>query len=881
VNAIPRIFKKLSLLFMRKRFRSELDEEMAFHRAQAEKDFVALGMSAEEARYAARRQFGNATLFRERTQETVGFRAETILQDIHFALRQLRKNPGFGVLAIAILAVGMGVSVAIFGFVDAALLEPLPYAAPNRLVSVDGRSAGFPRNNLSYEDWQDWQRKNTSVYSIEVYTGTGFLLRMGSISEPVPARRVSAGFFRALGVKPILGRDFLPGEDRPDGARITILPYATWMKEFGGRRDVIGQSVSLSGKSYTIVGVLPREFVFAPARDSAFWVPLLEKNGCEKRRSCHNLDGIGRLRDGVTAAKAQADMQRIADQLAVEYPGSNLGIGANVEPLSEILVGDVRPILLTLLAGAGLLLLIACINVASLLLVRSESRRREIAVRGALGASPARLFRQFVTEGLLLATAGCAAGLGIAVWLMSLSQHLLPQAMVLHLPFLQRAGLNPHTAIFAAIIALGAAALLAATPALRLTFSDLHHALGEGGRTAAGRFWSRLGANLVVVELTVAVVLLAGAGLLGRSFYKLLHVEMGFDPHHLAVVNIMARDEQYVKDEQKVALYQEVERRALSLPGVQSVGLTTDLPIQCNCDTDWIRIVGKPFHGEHNEVDEREVSWNYLQTLKARLVRGRMLSAQDRPGAPQVMLINEAFARRYFPGEDPVGQVVGEGDLALSSLRTIVGVVADVREGALDADLWPAEYRTLEQNPSTYFSVVVRTGGDEKAILPDLVSTLRAINPDLGVYGEETMEQQSETSQTAMLHRFSTWLVGGFAAIALLLSVVGLYGVIAYSVSQRTREIGVRMALGAQRRTVYSMVMRQAGWLTGIGLVLGVGCSIGTSIAMRKLLFGVDAWDVSTLAAVAIVLGLASLAASFVPAHRAASVNPTDALRAE
>jgi predicted permease len=876
------LMKKLALLFGRKRFRRELEEEMAFHRAQAEKELTAAGMPADEARYAAMRQLGNSTRVREQSQEEVSFRAETVVQDARFALRQLRKNPGFGVLAILILALGMGVSVAIFGFVDAALIQPLPFAAPNRLVFVTESARMFPRANLSRADYEDWSRMNNTLASLDVYTGTGFLLHMGSVTEPVPARRVSAGFFHTLGIKMLLGRDFLPGEDQPGRAKIAILPWSVWQKRFGGRQDAIGQSVNLDGNGYTIVGVLPREFVFAPARDSQFWVPLLEKGYCEQRRSCHNLDGIGRLRGGVTWQAALADMRRIASQLERQYPDTNREQSAFVAPLKEVLVGDVRPILLMLWGAAGLLLLIASVNVASLLLVRSESRRREIAVRGALGATRGRMIRQFITEGMLLAGAGCAAGIGVAAWFMQALRRLTPGAMVLRLPFIDEVGLNIHTVVFGIGVAMFAAVLLATTPILRLGGRmNLHDSLTEGGRTSASRFWSKLGGNLVVVEICIAVVLLAGAGLLGKSFYKLLHVENGFDTSQLATANLMARDDLYKTPQQKVALYNEIERRLGSLPGVLSVGLTTDLPLQCNCDTDWIRIKGKPFHGEHNEVNEREVSWNYLPTLKARLIRGRMLSPQDRLDTPQVMLINEAFARKYFPGEDPVGQVVGEGDLAPSSLRTIVGVVADVREGPLDAEIWPAEYRTLEQNPSSGFAVVVRTSKDEGAMLPTVVNTLRAIDPNLGVYGEITMKGQMEASQEALLHRFSTALVAGFAGLALVLGVVGLYGVIAYSVSQRTREIGVRMALGAQRSSVYGMVMRQAGWLTAIGLALGIGCSIAASLSMRKLLFGVAAWDVAILGGVAAVLALAALLASFLPARRAASVNPSDALRAE
>jgi predicted permease len=358
-------------------------------------------------------------------------------------------------------------------------------------------------------------------------------------------------------------------------------------------------------------------------------------------------------------------------------------------------------------------------------------------------------------------------------------------------------------------------------------------------------------------------------------------VETGFDPTHLATVTIIAPDSKYKTANDTRALYEEIERRLLALPSVQSVGMTTDLPVQCNCDTDWIRIAGRPFHGEHNEVNERDVSPNYLATLKAKLIRGRMINAQDDTSHPQVIVINEALAKKYFPGEDPIGQKVGNGELRPDTMREIVGVIADVREGGLQEDQWPAEYESMYRTSDTEFAIAVRTAGDEKALLSTMENTLRQIDPGLGIYGEGTMQQQIDSSQAALLHKFAMWLVGIFAALALVLSVVGLYGVIAYSVSQRTREIGVRMALGAQRSAVYAMVMRQAAWLTAIGLAAGLVCSVAASVLMKKLLFGVEAWDAATLLAVAVVLGTAALAASFIPAWRAASVNPTGALRAE
>ncbi len=871
--------KKLSMLVQRRRFRSELDEEMEFHRAQAEQEFVNEGMTPKEAHYAAMRQFGNTTRLREQSEEIVGFRMETVIQDLGFALRQLKKNPGFGVMAVLILALGIGVSVAIFGFVDAALIEPLPFTQPDRLLDITESAVAIPHADLSRPDYEDWKRMNTTLSSLDVYTGMSYLLHMGSVTDSVPGMRVSDGFFRTLGVKPMLGRGFLPGEDKPGGAKIVLLTHGAWQKRFGSRSDVIGQSVNLSGANYTIVGVLPREFVFAPRSNAEFIAPLLDKTGCEQRRGCHGLEGVGRLRDGVTLESAHAELQRIAEQLAAQYPGTNKDQGAYVAPLAELIVGKIKPILLTLLAGATLLLVIACVNVASLLLVRSESRRREIAVRGALGATRARLTRQFVTEGLLLALLGCTSGMFIAVWTMMLLTRLVPKQMADGMPFLHSVGLNAHTGIFAALVALLAALVLSVTPALRLAGRDMRDALSEGGRGAAGRFWQRLGANLVVVELTVAVVLLTGAGLLGRSFYKLLHVETGFDSTHLATVNVIAPDAKYPKNPQITELYRQIDSKLSVLPGVVSVGMTTDLPVQCFCDTDWIRIAGKPYHGEHNEVAERDMTPGYLATLKVRLIRGRMISAQDDESHPHVMLINETLAKKYFPGEDPVGHKVGNGDLAPDSMREIVGVIADVREAGLEDDIVPAEYQAMFGD--TYFSVAVRTSGDEKAMLPTIVSAIRQLDPNLGVYGEQTMEQQINSTQSALMHRFATWLVAIFAALALVLGIVGLYGVIAYSVTQRTREIGVRMALGAQRSAVYKLVMRQAAWLTASGLALGLACSIGASILMHKLLFGVEAWDAPTLLAVALVLGLAALAASFVPAWRAASVNPTEALRAE
>lgn len=879
MNPLTHLARKFALLFTRNRFRSELEEEMAFHRDQVKSEMLSGGLSADAAQTAAARRFGNSTVLREKSHDVVAFPWESVAQDLRFALRQLRHHPAFAATAIFILALGIGISVAIFAFVDAALIAPLPYAAPNRLMDVAEKAEAFPRSNLSRDDYADWKRLNHSFSALEAYAGSGFLLRTPSGSVPVPAARVSDGFFSTLGVKPMLGRGFLPGEDQPGRAKIVVLAYGAWLKRFSGRNDIVGQALTLDGESYSIVGVLPRSFEFAPRASAEIFVPLLDKKGCEERRSCHNLFGIGRLRDGVSQQQALHEMQAIAAQLEIQYPDSNHGQGAVVQQLSEIIIGQARPILRTLLAASALLLLIAAMNVASLLLVRSESRRREIAVRGALGATAGRITRQFVTEIALLAASGWLAGLLLCVCIMSLLQKMIPKAMSDQMPFVHHVGLHPHVVLFAALVSGSAAALMVLTPLCRLSFQHIRDGLSDGGRSAAGQFWRRIGANLVVAELAVAVILLVAAGLLAKSFYRLLHVDIGFNPQHLATLQMAARADLYPKPEQRLALLREVARRLSALPGVQSVGFTSDVPVNCNCDTDWIRIVGKPFHGEHNEVNERDISPSYLPTLQARLVRGRFFTEDDDASKSQKILINQALASKYFPGEDPIGKKIANGALDPKSMREIIGVVANVREGALDEDLWPSEYQAMYYSPDNFVAVAIRTAGDDPTILPAAIRTIHQLDPNLGTYGEITMTDQINSSQSAVLHRFSAWLVGGFAGIALILSVVGLYGVIAYSVSQRTREIGVRMALGAQRSSVYSMVMRQAGWLTLAGIAIGLLCAVGASRLMDKLLFGVASWDMPTLAVVALVLGAASLAASFLPAHRAASVNPTEALR--
>ena len=805
---------------------------------------------------------------------------EHLLQDGRFALRQLRKSPGFAVTTIATLALGMAASIAIFAFVDAALIKPLPYFQPSRLVGVFERVEAFPQSNLSYADYLDWKKLNTVFTSLAAYQGTGATLTTSDGVERAPAARVSDDFFQTLGVAPVLGRDFRPGEDLPSAPRTVMLSYGAWQKRYGGRPNVLGETVTLNDAPNVIIGVLPRGFHFAPAEPADFWLSLHASNPCELRRSCHNLYGVARLRDGVPVETASANVAAIASQLERQYPDSNRGQGSAIVRLEDVIVGGVRPVLLVLIAAAGLLLLLATVNVASLLLVRSESRRREFAVRTALGASSARVMGQFVTEGIVLVVAGTTLAIVSASWMIGLLTKLIPANMAARMPYLQDLGVNMRVSGFVAAVAVLAVICFAITPALRFSFADTQRGLAEGSRGSAGLGWHRLASKLVVVEIATAIVLLVGAGLLEKSLYRLLHVDIGLEADHLATIAVTAPNSRYSKNEQTIALVDQISTRLAALPGVRSVGISSRRPL-LGGNTMWTRVVGREYHGQHDEVHYREVTPGYFTTLQAHLVRGRYFRDDEGASKPPVVIINQTLARKYLAGEDPLARQLVYAPPSSQPPMAIVGIVDDIKESSLDAATPPTIYVPFAQDPTSGFSVFIRTSQAEQSVLTAVSAAIHEIDPALPLFGASTMRALVNDSQAAYLRRSSAALVSGFAAVAWLLGVVGLYGVVAYSVSQRTREIGVRMALGAQRTAIYRLVLREAGWLTAAGIVAGLACAIGAATLMRDLLFGVRSWDVSTLITVAGVLGLSALAASYMPARRAASVNPVESLRAE
>lgn len=884
--------RRFTNLFRRNRLADDIQAELDSHLALRADDSRASGAPDDAARRDARIRFGNPQVIRENvTGADAALALEGLWLDLRYGLRQLRRNPGFAATAVGVLALGICASTAIFAFVDAVLIQPLPYRDPSRIVALFETTQLSNRYQLSYLDYLDWKRMNRSFDDIAVYNNSpsAATLRSNSGIDPVDTESVSAGFFNLLGTTPMLGRLFRSDEDHPGPPHVALLTCTAWQSRYGGRSDVIGQIISLDGQPTQIIGVLPASFTFAPIGDVAFWIPLQVWDPPQTRAD-HGLSAIGRLKPGITPAQASSDLQGIAATLAQQFPDADKDRGAAILPWTEIASGRLRPLLTLLMSAAALLLLIACFNVSSLLLVRSESRRREIAVRGALGAPRSRLVRQFLIEGSLIAAASLVPGLVAADGLVHLLLRITPEDMLAATPSLSSIGFHWHVLAFGVTVAFLSGVVFALTPLPGFLTSDLHQGLAQSSRSAASTVWRRLGANLVIVELCTATILLMGASLLVRSFYLLIHSNLEIETSHLAIVRLDASGiPAYDKPAEQVILAHRLIEASSHLPGIEAATSARHVPLAgiaggvgsgfVFTGSTTFSIQGQPLPTNALEANFRSVGYQYFRTVRAQLRQGRFFTASDNASHPPVVLVNQSFARLYLAGLNPLGQRIVAAPFQAPA--EIVGIVANIQEGAIDGSVAPVMYAPFDQVPDNSFYIVARTAKGPALTLAAIASAIRRIDPGIVIQVTQTMDERIQSSQPAYLRRAAASLAGGFAIFALILGVIGLYGVIAYSVSQRTREIGVRMALGAQRSSVSAMVLAQAARLIAIGVTTGLLCSIASAMLMRSLLFGVALWDFTTLATVAVTLITASLLASYLPARRAASVNPVEALRAE
>ena len=808
---------------------------------------------------------------------------DEMFQDIKFALRVTAKSPLFTLVVVATLALGVGATTAIFTVIDAAFLRPLPYREADALVHLwEADAQQSRRREASLPDYLDLKGHGGEVFeSLAGYSGSGVTLAGRDAPERLQAARVTYDFFNVLGVAPALGRAFAEGEDRAGATPVVVLGHGLWQRKFGGDPQIVGRAVSLGGTSYTVVGVLPQEFQFPPIGDAQVWLPLNPSANEQSRRYQHWLRVVARLRPGQTAEQARAQLGAVARQWQATDPQYHSGAQLVVVPLRDQIVGPTRPVLLVLLGTVAFVLLIACVNVANLLLARLAARRRELVVRLALGASRWRLVRQLLVESLLLAVLGGAAGVLLAKWGVALLVAAVPPQQLMAMPYLRGLGLDWRVLGFACAVTLLTGLVFGVAPALRASKPDLRESLQEGARGTTGGADRRLRELLVVSETALALVLLVGAGLTAKSLVRLLQVNPGFDPANVLMFHLALPAEKYGAGDKASAFYQQLFARLETMPGVEAAGAVSRFPL-AGGNTGTLTVEGRPAAAprEQMEVNLRTVSRGYFRAMGLPLVRGRAFAETDRAGAPRVALVNQTLAAKFFAGGDAVGQRIKFPFTGEEPLE-IVGVVGDEKVVELDAATTPVVYFPYLQSPDSALGVVVRTSSDPLALADVVRREVRALEPELVVSQVATMEQYISARPAIFMRRYPALLMGVFAAVALALALVGIYGVVSYSVSQRTHEIAVRMALGAGRAQIFRNVIGR-----GLALVLaGVAAGIVGSLALTRLLagvlYGVSATDPATFALVAVALVAVACAACYLPARRATRVDPMDALRYE
>jgi predicted permease len=817
---------------------------------------------------------------------------ETLLQDLRYGFRILVKSPGFTVVAVVTLALGIGANTALFSVINGVLLSPLPFPEPDQLVTLHENKPNFEGGSVSYPNFRDWQKDNHTFSALAVGRTYAFSLTGVGEAEQVGGEFISSDFFPVLGVQPVIGRTFAQDEEQVGAGPVALISAGLWRRKFSSAPDILGRSITLDARDYTIVGVIPANFhLMIPGfRDTDVYAPVGQWSNplLLQRGAGLGFHGVGRLKAGVTIAQARADMEGVTRNLANAFPDADKGISAKLTPLKEQMVGHVRPLLLVLLVAVGFVLLIACVNVANLSLARSTSRTREFAVRAALGATQGRVVRQLLTESVLLAVVGGGLGLLLAAWGTRAALGVLPAA----LPRAEQVGLDPHVLLFTVGISLLAGILFGLMPALKTSQPDLHETLKQGGRGASGTRHRAQGA-FVVVEMALALVLLIGAGLTIRSLVKLWSVDPGFNPHDVLTFGLSLPPSMMGADLDTVrAAFREFDDKLASVPGVQAVSQTWGAIPLSGDDEQLFWLEGQPKPANENDMNwaiDYIVEPDYLKAMGIPLLRGRFFTPQDNEHSPLVVVVDEVFARKYFPNQNPVGKRINLN--RFSRLAEIVGVVGHVKQWGLAADdqqsLRSGFYIPCLQMPNEFVAmspsgsaVVVRASRDTSAGLLDSIRHISAqMSNQQVIFGAQTMD--SLISDSVASQRFSMILLVVFAVLALLLASVGIYGVISYVVGQRGHEIGIRIALGAQPRDILRLILGRGGKLAGFGVAVGLAAALGLTRLMASLLYGVGATDPLTFAGVAVLLTLVALTACYVPARRATKVDPMVALRYE
>jgi putative ABC transport system permease protein len=813
---------------------------------------------------------------------------ETIWQDIRYGIRMLLKAPSVSIVATIALALGIGANTAIFSVVNAVLLRPLPFANSEGLMNVWETDAtrGYQRGSASYPNFVDWREQNHVFERMSTYHTNDFILTGRGESTRLQGAVVNADLFPLLGVAPVLGRGFLPDEDKPgESGRVVVLSQELFQKRFNSDPNTVGQSMVLDGKNFTVVGVMPQAFQFPIQNEPVeLWTTAaIDREGEEPitdERGAHYMNVIARLKPGVSKEQAKAEMVSISARLEQQYPDKDLHKSSNVEPTLEALVGDIRPALLILLGAVGCVLLIACANVANLLLARAMTRHKEMAIRSALGASRMRVVRQLLTESVLLSLAGGGLGLFLAVWwsdlLVALGKENIPRAL--------QVGMDWRVLGFTLVVSLLTGITFGLVPAIQSSKSELTESLKEGGRGGSGEGArrNRVRGVLVVSELAIAVVLLVGAALLIQSLWRLRHVSPGFESQNLLTFVVGISETKYPTEKQD-QFYRDLVTRLQSLPGVRSAGSVIPLPLSGDLFRISFETEGRPVaKGDLPSADFFSVSNDYFTTLGVPLMKGREFSERDGEKAPGVIIVNQAFAKKFFPNEDPIGKRIKPGISTGENKpdwREIVGVVADVRNRNLSSELRVGYFVPQAQIPFNQMTMVVRTTNDPHTLITAVQNEVHSMDKELPVFSIKTMDEY--ISATVAAPRFNTTLLGIFASVALVLTMVGLYGVMSYSVAQRTNEIGIRMALGAQTRDVLRLIVSQGFKLVLIGLGTGLVGAFALMKVISSLLFGVTWKDPLTFAIVAVVLAFVALLACYIPARRATRLDPLNALRYE